>query len=204
MLSKVFKTTSTTIGFFILSLWFSISFSQSAPSPFVDVGTTDDINYAKKLYQAMLDNKIEGNDRIESTIFFGGAKPHGQILELTYKNLKVDNHTGFIVAKRNYGKVGDKSVTVQKVQKNRAKYLKSITIMYQREAGYDTDNQNWFWVKYNPDGTLFNKKINNRSTYLAGRLLKSKSPNNNSGCIYCHSSAGGGDYIFYPHIKKPD
>ena len=26
--------------------------------------------------------------------------------------------------------------------------------MLQREAGYDDDNDNWFWVKYAPDGSV--------------------------------------------------
>jgi hypothetical protein len=32
----------------------------------------------------------------------------------------------------------------------------ALTIMFQREEGYDTANNNWFWVEYNPDGSVLN------------------------------------------------
>jgi hypothetical protein len=61
--------------------------------------------------------------------------------------------------------------------------------MYQREAGYDADNQNWFWAKYKPDGSLHK---NPKGMQLAGRVAKGKP----KGCISCHKVAPGGDYIF--------
>ena len=85
---------------------------------------------------------------------------------------------------------------------NRAKHLSSYTVMFQRETGYDNDNQNWFWAKYKPDGTLFAKKIGEKQVKVAGRFLKGKDQADNRGCIYCHASAGGGDYIFYPFIEN--
>ncbi len=176
----------------------------SAESMFVPVGTAEDIQYSQQLWDAMVQERIEGEDRRVNPPFFGGAKPHGEILELSYQNLVVGGHTGFIVVKRNYGTVGAPGVrghvTVESVSVDRNKYLNSITVMYQREDGYDEANQNWFWAKYQPGGELFTKAIEGKKTQLAGRLLKGKQQQDNSGCIYCHSSAGGGDYVFYPQI----
>lgn len=104
-----------------------------------------------------------------------------------------------MAVKRNYD---NESLTVEDVMQNRAKHLSSYTVMFQRETGYDNDNQNWFWAKYKPDGTLFAKKIGEKQVKVAGRFLKGKDQADNRGCIYCHASAGGGDYIFYPFIEN--
>ena len=61
--------------------------------------------------------------------------------------------------------------------------------MFQREDGYDSDNQNWFWAKFTPDGGL---DKNPKGMMLAGRVAKGKP----KGCIACHTAAPGGDYIF--------
>ncbi len=163
------------------------------------MGSSSDISYAKKLWQVMETAGLVGTNAKPLKPFFGGAKPHGMILEIVSQQLSVEDHTGFIVVKKNYD--GD-GVTEASVAKDRAKYLSSITIMYQREAGYDLDNQNWFWVKYRPDGDLFSLKINDLSVAMAGRIFKGDTREQNGGCIYCHSSAGGSDYIFYPNIKN--
>jgi len=55
--------------------------------------------------------------------------------------------------------------------------------MYQREAGYDEDNKNWFWAKYRPDGSRFHKKIKNGYIDMAGKISKGKTPSDNGGCI---------------------
>jgi hypothetical protein len=59
----------------------------------------------------------------------------------------------------------------------------------QREVGYDPDNNDWFWVKYGPDGTV---DENDAGVALAGRVAKGAS----TGCIACHANAAAGDYLF--------
>ena len=161
-------------------------------------GTKQDITYAGIIWRTMEAERLVGKNEIKLKPFFGGARPHGMVLELAYKNIKVNNHDGFIVVKKNYDGM---DVTVESVKSNRSKYLSSITIMYQRESGYDEDNQNWFWVKYNPDGSLFQKKFEGKIMQMAGRIWKGETIDQNKGCLYCHRSAGGGDYIFYPDIR---
>jgi len=167
--------------------------SAYADGPF---GGHDDISYAATLWATMVKEGLVGTEAKALKPFFGGAKPHGMILELAHQNMTVGEHTGFLVVKRNYD--GD-GATVKSVSKDRAKYLGSVTIMFTREEGYDADNLNWFWAKYHPDGSLYQKG----TLKMAGRINKGATPEENRGCLYCHSSAGGGDYIFYPQISLP-
>jgi len=173
--------------------------ADQSGSPFVPVGTVEDVAYASLLWKVLEQERIAGKQMLPAKPFLGAAKPHGWILELVYRHIKVNGHDGFVVVKRNYDQEG---LTVEEVMHDRTRHLSSFTVMFQREAGYDTDNQNWFWAKYRPDGTLFAKKIAGAQTKVAGRFLKGKQQDDNRGCIYCHASAGGGDYIFYPFIKN--
>ncbi|MCB1809044.1 MAG: hypothetical protein KDJ99_28985, partial [Candidatus Competibacteraceae bacterium] len=61
--------------------------------------------------------------------------------------------------------------------------------MYQR-PGYDPDNNDWFWARYLPDGSL---DKNAEGIALAGRVAKADPP---GGCIACHTAAPGGDLVF--------
>jgi hypothetical protein len=163
-------------------------------------GSTDDLAYAKKLWHQLETERVVGKQAIENQPFFGGAKPHGMILELAYQMITVAGHRGFVVVKKNYNGPG---VSVAAVEQNRQVYLETYTVMLQREPGYDVENNNWFWVKYDKQGRVLVKTVGKRELALAGRVAKGKTPDENGGCIYCHSSAGGGDYIFYPQISLP-
>jgi len=190
----------------LLSLVISTLFTLATPaiadksvSIFVPVGTMDDISYARSLWQVLVQERITGKQMQSGEPFLGAAKPHGWILELIYRKIAVEGHTGFVVVKRNYDQEG---LTVEQVMQDRARHLSSFTVMFQRKDGYDPENQNWFWAKYRPDGTLFSKKINGIKVKVVGKFLKGKERDDSSGCIYCHASAGGGDYIFYPFIEN--
>ncbi len=163
-------------------------------------GSDEDIAYAHQLWQRLITAQIVGPEVKPLKPFFGGARPHGMILEVTHQSLDVAGYKGFLVLKKNYNGEG---VSVENVKNDRKKYLSSITVMFQREKGYDPDNLNWFWAKYQPDGSLSIKETPKGTLLLAGRLIKGKDAASNKGCLYCHSSAGGGDYIFYPEITLP-
>ena len=164
------------------------------------MGSREDTSYARKLWSVMESEEMVGANAKRLEPFVGAARPHGWILELAYRNIVVDGHTGFIVMKNNYNGT---DLTVAQVEADRARYLSSITIMYQREAGYDPDNKNWFWVKYKPNGELYIKLMGTRQVPMAGKIVKGEKGKSAGGCIYCHRSAGGGDYIFYPEIVIP-
>jgi len=165
-------------------------------------GTPADIDEAQQLWSVLEQEQMVGEHATPLKPFIGAARPHGWVLEVDSKVIQVGDHRGFVVVKKNYN--GD-HLTIADVKRNRHRYLKAITVMFKREAGYDPDNQDWFWVKYQPDGRLFSMHKMGMNIAMAGKLMKRRSPQDpDRGCIYCHSSAGGGDYIFYPDIVPPE
>lgn len=163
-----------------LSLAFVFSSLSAQEAPF---GTQDDADFAALIWDVMVSDRLAGDDAILTTPYEGGA-PHGAMLETFYTTATINGHTGDLVIKRNYGPM---DVTAEQVLADPAKHLGAITIMFRREAGYDDDNQNWFWVKYLTDGTV---DKNPAGMMLAGRVAKGA----DKGCIACHS--GIDDYIF--------
>ncbi len=112
--------------------------------------------------------------------------PHGAVLTNATSSVEVNGHSGKVIVKKNYGGEG---VSVDAVAKDPAKYLKAVTVMFQREDGYDAENQNWFWAKFTANGGLHK---NDKGMMLAGRIAKGKP----QGCIACHTAAPGGDMIY--------
>ncbi|MCP5088994.1 MAG: cytochrome P460 family protein [Rhodobacteraceae bacterium] len=154
-------------------------------------GDDDSVAYAAQLWAAMGEAKLVGDGMIRSTPYEGLA-PHGLMLETFYTDMTIGGHNGALVVKRNYGPEG---VEAGAVLMDPDKHLGAITVMFKREAGYDDDNANWFWAKYLPDGSL---DKNPKGMQLAGRVAKGA----DKGCIACHSSADGDDYLFTAdHIK---
>jgi hypothetical protein len=138
------------------------------------------VAYADTLWQALKEANLAGDDAILATPY-EGQHPHGAVLQTLSYNLKVEDHMGAVIVKRNYGGEG---VSKEKVANNPDQYLGAVTVMYQREKDYDPDNRNWFWAKYKPDGSLDQSP---EGAPLAGRV---------AGCINCHSAASGGDLVF--------
>lgn len=135
-----------------------------------DFGTDDDAAYAATLWQAMVAQRLAGDGMIRGFPYEGGIEPHGLMLETFYSEAEVDGHKGTLIVKRNFGPEG--GVEVDQVLADPATHLGgAYTVMFQREEGYDADNQNWFWVKYLPDGSL---DMNAGGMRLAGRVAKAR------------------------------
>ena len=83
-----------------------------------------------------------------------------------------------IIVKRNYGGEG---VSIANVANDPAKYLKAVTVMLKR-PGYDPETGDWFWAKYNADGSIAKE----------GKV---------AGCIGCHTAAINNDWIFTGPVK---
>ena len=115
-----------------------------------------------------------------------GKSPHGMFIRMYYNIVTIDGVAYHVVIKDNYGGM---DVTLDMVKKSPGDHLMAITTMVQREAGYDADNNDWYWVKYGPDGTVGK---NDMDMALAGRVAKGMP----MGCISCHVNAGGSDYLF--------
>ncbi|MCF6301775.1 MAG: cytochrome P460 family protein [Devosiaceae bacterium] len=162
------------------------AFAQMAP-----FGNDEDVSYAAQLWAAMEAINLAGPDAIRSYPY-EGVEPHGFVLETLYAKATLGDLTGDLVVKRNYGPAG---VEIEAVQANAAQHLGAVTVMFKREAGYDDENNNWFYAKYLPDGSL---DKNPAGVELAGRVAKGM----DQGCIACHSAAPGEDFIFTTdHIK---
>jgi hypothetical protein len=54
--------------------------------------------------------------------------------------------------------------------------------------GYNPKAGDWYWVKYNPDGSVASKSTDAGDVMLSGRV---------NGCINCHGDADGGDFVFF-------
>ena len=143
-------------------------------------GGEEDQNYAAELWQTMLDRDLAGENAVQA-FPYAGTDPHGMMLETFYTEATIDEHSGDLVIKRNYGPEG---VSVDEVIGARDEHLASVTVMFRRTEGYAPDSGNWFWAKYLPDGTLDQAPD---GTPLAGLA---------QGCISCRANAGGDDYLF--------
>jgi len=148
-------------------------------------GGDEDVSFAADLWKAMQLARVVGEDATKSEPYFG-VHPHGAILESSIDTITVNGTESTVVTKRSY-RGGD--VSIEAVASDRAAFLEDITVMFKREEGYDTANQDWFWVKYNADGSLASTPNGVR---LAGRIAKGKP----KGCIACHRKAEGDDYLF--------
>lgn len=143
------------------------------------------VAYAGKLWSA-LDSAGMLNAKTNASAAYKGSHPHGAVLRNIDGMLTVDGATGPVLVKSNYGGEG---VSIESVTADPAKYLMAITVMYKR-SGYDPENNDWFWAKYLPDGSL---DKNPKGMQLAGRVAKVEPP---GGCIACHKAAPGGDMVF--------
>ena len=147
-------------------------------------GTKADVAYSQDLWAALVKARLVGKNAINTRPYEGQA-PHGAVLQTIDTSVVVRGKRGRVVVKKNFG---PKGVSITDVWTNPNKHLKAVTVMFKRK-GYDRDNQDWFWVKYKPNGKLH---TNPKGMMLAGRVAKGK----DKGCIACHKGAGGGDYLF--------
>lgn len=165
------------------SVWHGATPAYAADKPYF--GGSDDVAFAAQLWHELSAARLVGPDAVTAKPY-EGSEPHGAILVTMQSKVTVGGHTGAVVIKNNY--MGP-NVSVESVANNPDRDLVAVTVMFRREAGYDNENQNWFWAKYSADGSL---QTNPKGAKLAGRV--SKEPE--GACIGCHKGAPGGDYVF--------
>ena len=155
-------------------------------------GGEDSVSYAAALWSGLIQRGLAGPGALTAKPY-QGTHPHGAVL-VTYESLvEVNGHTGIAIVKNNYG---GENLSVAKVANDPTQNLEAVTVMFRREAGYDPENADWFWVKYKADGSLH---ADTNGTLLAGRVAKGEP----HGCIACHTLAPGRDYI-YNHDRFAD
>ena len=166
----------------VVATGLAVNHARSADQPCCDDAS---VNYSKDLWAALAKVNLVGASAKADKPYTGQA-PHGAILETITSEVTVGGQKGKVIVKRNYGGEG---VSIDSVSGDRAKFLKAVTVMFKREAGYDKDNNDWFWAKYLPDGSL---DKNPKGMPLAGRVMKGA----DKGCIACHSAVKDKDYVF--------
>ena len=116
--------------------------------------------------------------------FYKGKEPHGVLLT-TYVNdaayEAIENKegkmpSGAIIIKENY--MPDKT-------------LGAITVMHKIE-GFNPAANDWFWVKFGPDGKVMTMEMGGMAMKLAGKV---------PGCIDCHGVQSSNDYVFTNSLK---
>ncbi|MFN3196893.1 MAG: hypothetical protein ACE366_00555 [Bradymonadia bacterium] len=137
------------------------------------LGTPDDIAKAEALWDEIAGHQMSWRQPAGKEGWIEGAMPHGGIQQI-YHNGTDPNADGYIVIKRNYGEKDEEA-------------LGALTVM-QKIDGFDDEVNDWFFVRYNPDGTIYAPE----GTAIAGRPGKGT----NGGCVGCHSGAGGDDFLF--------
>lgn len=164
-----------------LSLAAGAAQAQDKAMPF---GAPEDVAYAERLWDLMAAERLAGPDMIRAFPYVG-TDPHGMMLETFYTLGTIGAHTGDLIVKRNFGPEG---VTADQVLADPAGHLGAYTVMFRRETGYDPENLDWFWARYNPDGSVAQNPM---GMALAGRVARGM----DEGCIACHKGAAG-DMVF--------
>ena len=153
--------------------------------PMQPFGGDDSVAYAQELWRNLAGLRLVGPGAITAKPY-EGTHPHGIVLVTYESEVQVGEHTGIAIVKNNYAGAG---VSESSVADQPDQNLDSVTVMFKREKGYDPDNADWFWVKYQPDGSLH---VNTEGVSLAGRIAKGK----RQGCIACHKLAPGNDLVY--------
>ena len=112
----------------------------------------------------------------DSGDFRESEAPHGALVK-TYMNRKAaadpkNLANGSVVIKENYSP---------------DKKLMAITMMY-KSKDYNPDADDWYWVKYLPNGEVAQMDSPKGKMAIAGKA---------QGCIDCHAGAEGDDYLFF-------
>ena len=187
IMSKTVFRAGLAVGFAAAVILGVISHQAEGQSP--AFGGDDDVAYAESLWKALESAKLIGSEGVR-TRPYEGTEPHGAVLETYGNQISVNGDTGWVIVKKNFGPAG---LEVEKVANEGDKHLKAVTVMFKRK-GYDPENADWFYVKYKADGSL---DATPKGVKLAGRVGKG----GDKGCIPCHKSAPGDDFLFITDRK---
>lgn len=122
--------------------------------------------------------------------FYSGQVPHGALLKMYINRSAASNVAGLQIGSL---------VVLENYRSDRS--LKSISVMYRTE-GFNPAANDWYWIEYNPDGSVVDDNAMAQSQGEASKdvLASAKSTKlmgKASRCISCHGKAGGSDYAFF-------
>lgn len=139
----------------------------------------DDAAFATALWEEIAAQRLVGAEALGAVPYLRIGQAHGATLVTLLSTATVDGVTGRVIVKRSYGE----GATREGIIANPAENIANVTVMFQREDGYDPANGNWFWTMFAPDGMVGQMQ----GMAVAGRA---------EGCSSCHATAPGGDYLF--------
>lgn len=126
------------------------------------------INNPKAPYRLWASSAPAAVEGVESP---HGAKGKVYFNDLAAKNLKLPPD-GAIVIREDYEADGNK--------------LRGFSIMY-RETSATPNKTDWYWIGYQPNGTLAKTTVGEESKPIIGQA---------ASCIACHGKAPGNDLMF--------
>lgn len=141
--------------------------------------TSDPAAFESKFWEYLKSNAYENWAPVpgKSGDFYLGESPHGAYLKMYLNRAAAGNPDsppiGSIIVKENY--------SVDRSE------LLAITVMY-RSKGYNPKAGDWYWIKYNPDGTVAETPASMGSKKIMGKA---------TNCIECHQGAEGNDLLFF-------
>lgn len=145
-------------------------------------GTAGDIAYAKTLWARLRRARLVGNHRLSARPT-KGEQPHGSVQQIIAGSISVKKRRARVVVKANHR---GQDVSLEGAFEDPKRFLTGYAVMAKRERGYNPAHADWFWVVYNPDGSL--RKFDDKA--IAGRVDTGA----DNGCIGCHKKYGGKDY----------
>jgi hypothetical protein len=112
----------------------------------------------------------------ETDGFYNAQDPHGPFAK-KYLNRKAAGRpdelpSGSILVMENYSP---------------ERTLNAITVMFRIEDS-NPDASDWYWVAYNPDGSVARTSKDTGKQQVAGAV---------ESCISCHQRAAGNDFVFF-------
>lgn len=151
----------------------------AATTAFAQMEMEDDAAYAAALWEEMTHASLVGSHAIGAVPYERQGQAHAETLVTLQAVLTVEDHTGIVIVKRSYNDGAERGDIISNPMDN----LANVTVMFQREEGYDPENDNWFWAMYMPDGSV-------------GMMGDMAAAGRAEGCIGCHQNAPGDDLVF--------
>lgn len=130
-------------------------------------------NYSKRWYNWLGEKE-----------FYEGVNPHGALLTTYVNSVAVE------AIENKEGEMRDGAIVVNESY-DAEKDLQAITVMF-KIARFDKEHNNWFWVKYNPDGKVDTLEKDGKEIELAGTPEL---------CVSCHKNQVLNDYLFIGSLK---
>lgn len=139
----------------------------------------DDPAFADALWGQLAAQRLVGDEALGAVPYAREGQAHGATLVSLQSTVTVNGVTGAVLVKRSYTDAATRDGIIAHPNDN----LENITVMFQREDGYDPANADWFWAMYAPTGMVGAMD----GMTMAGRVTM---------CSGCHAAAPGGDYVF--------